>query len=279
MIYVDSRHIHPIQKEEILQLFEILAGHAAFAIRNARLYENLQTAYNELREANEHIIRSERMAMRGEIAGEVSHELNNILSVALCQCYALQRHLRKSENPDADNALKQITLSLRRMTNFSENLLVGTSNNSKMEAVHFNTVIKNFVAFISVLPKFKKALIHTEFDEELNDVQIDVDQFQQVLLNIANNAMDAKYNANLSFRTEYDFVKNIARLSISDDGPGIDPKIREKLFTERITTKPDGHGFGLPLCKKIIQNHHGEISVDSEPGFGTRFIMAFPIPI
>lgn len=279
VIYVDSRHIHAVRKEEIMQLFEILAGQVAIAIQNARLYENLRKAYNELQEANEHIVRSEKMVLRGEIAGEVTHELNNILTIALIQCSMLQRSIRKGDPEKAENDLKVVTQQLRRMTNFAENLLIGTSHSSKMGLVHFNTIIRNFVAFIGVLPKYKGATINVELDEDMGEVNVDVDQFQQVLLNISNNAMDACAQSVLTFKTEYHFVENIAKLIIADNGPGIDPKVKDKLFQERITTKPDGHGFGLPLCRKIIQNHKGEILVESEPGKGTQFIIVLPLPV
>ncbi|MEK7249584.1 MAG: GAF domain-containing protein, partial [Bacteroidota bacterium] len=77
VLYVDSKHIQAVDKSEILSLFEILVGQAAFAIRNARLYAHLKNAYEDLREAHQHIVRSERMAMKGELASEVSHELKN----------------------------------------------------------------------------------------------------------------------------------------------------------------------------------------------------------
>jgi len=75
VIYVDSKFIQAVDKASIVNLFEILAGQAAIAIKNARLYENLKRAYEDLTQANQHIIQSERMAMKGELAAEVSHEL------------------------------------------------------------------------------------------------------------------------------------------------------------------------------------------------------------
>ncbi|HLX12419.1 MAG TPA: ATP-binding protein, partial [Bacteroidota bacterium] len=254
------------------------AGQAALAIQNARLYESVKNAYDQLSAANEQIIRSEKMATRGEIASEVSHELNNILSVVLLQCHDLQRHLKKVSNPDAENSLKTLTQSLRKITKFAESLLVGTGNKSEVKPVNFNAFVSDFVAFISVLGRFKQAKIRSVLDQEIGEILIDADQIHQVLLNIVTNAVDAKNTANIEFKTEFDFVRNIARLYIADDGPGIDPSIREKLFAERVTTKENGHGFGLPLCRKIVRNHNGDIFFESEPGKGTRFVITLPLP-
>lgn len=83
VIYVDSKYIQAVDKADILYLFEILAGQAAIAIKNARLYQDLKSAYEDIKDANEQIIKSERMAMKGEIAGEVSHELRNMIPIVL----------------------------------------------------------------------------------------------------------------------------------------------------------------------------------------------------
>ena len=278
VIYVDSQFLHAVNKEDILRLFDILAGQAAIAIRNARLYEDLKKTYDELKDANEHIIRSERMALRGEMAAEVSHELKNILNVILLQAQMLQRSLKKSDTPATDKFLKDIIDSVRKIHNFSENLLVRSNISSEMKPVQLNTFVESFVAFIKVLPKFRKDRIVVKLEEDLPEVNIDVDQIQQVLLNLANNAVEAYGEATITFETKYDFIRNAAHLIVADNGPGLDPRVKEKLFVENITTKPDGHGFGLPVCRKIVRNHNGDIIAQSQPGCGTKFIITLPVP-
>jgi signal transduction histidine kinase len=278
VIYVDSRFIQGVQKDEILRLFEILAGQAALAIRNAKLYENLKSTYEELKEANEHIIKSERMALRGEMAAEVSHELRNLLNIALLQSQELQRRMKRGEIDLSTRLVKDVIDSVRKIGDFSENLLTRSSVTSEMNPLSLNSLVSTFVSFINVLPKFRKGKVVMELDDELPDIGADPDQLQQVLLNLANNAIEARPDATLTFKTEYDFIHNNACLVVSDNGPGLDPRVKEKLFVQNITTKPNGHGFGLPVCRKIIQNHKGEITVESLPNQGTRFILRFPLP-
>ncbi|MBI1807043.1 MAG: GAF domain-containing protein [Ignavibacteria bacterium] len=277
VIYVDSRYIHSVNRDDILRLFEILAGQAAIAITNARLYEDLKKTYEELKNANEHIIKSERMAMRGELAAEVSHELKNIINIALFQTQNIQRTMRRGEMETSEKTLKDLIDTIRRINNFSDNLLVRTSINSQCVPLELNGFVNNFAFFIKHLPKFRNGKIVVEVDPEVPEVSADSDQIQQVLLNLVNNAIEACAEATITLRTEYDFINNAARLIVADNGPGLDPRVKEKLFIEKVTTKPNGHGFGLPVCRKIVQNHKGEIIVESQQGQGTKFIITIPV--
>ncbi|MBI3364266.1 MAG: HAMP domain-containing histidine kinase [Ignavibacteriae bacterium] len=132
------------------------------------------------------------------------------------------------------------------------------------------------MSFIHHLPKYRRGNIVLKCDDELPIVEANSDQLQQVLLNLTNNAIEACDHATITIATEYDFVHNMAKILVVDDGPGLDPVVKEKLFVEKITTKPNGHGFGLPICRKIIQNHRGEILVESQPGHGTKFTIFLP---
>jgi len=276
VIYVDSRYIQAIDKEDILYLFEILVGQAAIAIQNARLYEDLKKTYEQLKQANEQIIKSEKMALRGELAAEVSHELKNLVAVILLQLHALQKRTSKGETQQSTELVNEIIQSVHKINIFSENLLVRSSIAPKMKEEDLNKLASDFVAFISVLPKFRKAKVVLEGDETLPKISLDKEQLQQVLLNLANNAVEAYPEATIRFKTEYDILKNLIHLSVSDNGKGLDPRIKGKILVEKVTTKENGHGYGLNICRKIIENHRGRITVESEPCKGTVFTMTFP---
>ncbi len=276
VIYVDSRFIQAINRNEILRLFEILAGQAATAIQNARLYEDLKKTYEELKEANDHIIKSERMALRGEMAAEISHELNNIIGIVSLQSQALQRFIQQGDKPSSQKYVSDIQESIIKIHTFAENLLVRSSIKSQLYPMDLNALVDKFSIFIRSLKKFRKGKIVLTTDEKLPHINCDKDQIQQVLLNLANNAIEANAEATITIKTEYSAENKSVRLIVADNGPGLDPSVKEKLFTERITTKPNGHGYGLPICKKIIQNHHGEITVESMSGQGTTFIISIP---
>jgi signal transduction histidine kinase len=273
---VDSRHIQPIDKEDTLYLFEILAGEAAIAIQNARLYEDLRKTYEELKQANDQIVKSEKMALRGELAAEVSHELKNLVAVILLQLQGLQKSISKGEAQRPTDLVNEIIQSVHKINVFSQNLLVRSSVVPQMKEADLNNLVSDFVAFIRVLPKYRHARVQMDSDETLPKIKMDKEQIKQVLLNLANNAVEAYPDAAVTFKTEYDVLKNLVRLSVADNGKGLDPRIKDKILVEKITTKENGHGYGLSICRKIIESHGGRIAVDSEPCRGTTFTMAFP---
>lgn len=277
VIYVDSKYIQAVDKEEILSVFEILAGQAAIAIKNARLYDNLKRTYEELKIANEHIIQSERMAMKGEIAAEVSHELKNLVGVVLLNLDLMQRKAGKVGPEEINPIIEKIVAGVRKIENFSKSLLTRRRASSQLVASDLNKLVADFVEFVKFLPKFRSNDVKASLAENPPLVLLDVDQIQQVLLNLVNNSVEAYSSAEIELRTEYDAASNVVRLVVRDNGPGIDETIMSRIFNEKVTTKVEGHGYGLPICKQILEAHGGSITIASSKGNGAAFIMTFPL--
>jgi signal transduction histidine kinase len=277
VIYVDSKFIQAVDREKIVSLFEILAGQAAIAIKNARLYDNLKRTYEELKQANEYIIQSERMAMKGELAAEVSHELKNLVAVVLLNLDLMHRKAGIVSSEEIKSLVEKTIAGARKIEGFSKSLLTRKRASSKLLPGSLNKITADFVEFLRFLPKFKKNSITAVLGDEIPPVNLDVDQIQQVLLNLVNNSVEAKATAAIELRTESAPDGKTVRLTVKDDGPGIDEEILDRLFTEKVTTKADGHGYGLPICKQIIEGHGGSIEVRSEKGLGVTFVLSFPI--
>jgi signal transduction histidine kinase len=277
VIYVDSKYIQAVDKADILYLFEILAGQAAIAIKNARLYQDLKTAYEDLKHANEQVIKSERMAMKGEIAGEVSHELKNMVAVVLLQLQVLQRKIEPVAPPEFRSMIEGVMTSARKIQGFALSLLTRSRASEQLQSAHPNEVARGFVDFVRVLPKFKQNNVTLVPGEDVPRLDMDVDQIQQVLLNLVNNAVEAYPKAAITLQTEYDVIDHVVRIMVSDNGPGIDESVRDRLLHEKITTKAEGHGYGLPICRQIVEYHGGKIHVESKKGQGAKFVMTFPV--
>lgn len=277
VLYVDSKHIQAVDKAEILSLFEILAGQAAIAIRNARLYASLKSTYEELKQAQQHIIRSERMAMKGELASEISHELKNLVSVVLLSLQRLQAKIGTYSSFELNAIIDKTIAGVRKIEGFSKNLLSRSHATLHLQSFNINKVVTDFVEFMKFLPKFKANRITMALEEPLPPVNLDIDQIQQVLLNLVNNIVEARADASIQFMTEMDREKNEVVVRVRDDGPGIPEDVLGKLFQEKITTKPDGYGYGLIICKQIIEHHGGTIRATSSPGAGATFVLTFPI--
>ena len=109
-------------------------------------------------------------------------------------------------------------------------------------------------------------------------IRVDEAQVKQVLINLMKNAMEALAETpdpKLAFSVKR--ILDQVSLEISDNGAGIPPGVLEKIFVPFYTTKPEGSGIGLSLSRQIVRNHGGQISVESEPGKGTTFKVAFPV--
>jgi signal transduction histidine kinase len=277
VIYVDSKSIQPIDKGDTLRLFEILAGQAAIAIKNARLFQNLATAYEELQQTNKQMVQFERMAMKGEIAAEVSHELKNHVAVALSSIQGLQRGFGSLTEADIRTMLDSALYATKKIQKFSQSILTRSRAGSQRGPMSLSAVVYHFIDFIRTLPKFRRNVMQLKLADDMPEVSLDVDQIQQVLLNLVSNAAEAGPTATIELATQHDASMGIVILTIHDDGPGIPIAVQEKLFHEKITTKPDGHGFGLPICKQIIEDHGGRIELESVEGHGTTFIITLPV--
>lgn len=278
VLYVDSKHIQSVDKGEILSLFEILVGQAAIAIRNAQLYANLKEAYEDLRQAHLHIIQSERMAMKGELASEVSHELKNLVSVVLLSLQRLRMRIGSVTPDELSGIIENAIGGVRKIEKFSTNLLSRPHSAVNLSPRCLNKITSDFADFMRFIPKFRSNKISCSLAENVPLLNLDIDQIQQVLLNLVNNIVEARADADIRFVTEVNPTNRVAILKVEDSGPGIDESILPKLFAEKVTTKVDGHGYGLLVCRQIVENHGGSIRVDSRQGEGTTFTLTFPIP-
>jgi signal transduction histidine kinase len=276
VIYVDSRSIQAVKKDEIIDLFEILAGQAAIAIKNAQLYEKLHCAYKDLEDANEQVLKFERMASRGEMAAEVSHELKNSLTIVSLQLHSLKSFSHRCSDEEREKKLNGAIEALKKTILFASGLIETSAFKTNKYVGNLNEAIRDFLKFIRILPRFRRSVLVTMLDESVPQFLFDKQQLQQVLLNLVTNAVEAYSEATIEIRTSYISEKNEVRMSVIDNGPGIIDEVRKKIFTQKITTKVDGHGYGLPICRKIVENHNGVIEVESVVGQGTSFHLTFP---
>jgi signal transduction histidine kinase len=156
-------------------------------------------------------------------------------------------------------------------------------------SVHLNFVLNKSLLLIQHLLEEKKIKLTRSFAHEADLVDGDGDQLEQALLNLFLNALDAMgENGRLTVATEslpadtkiegLPPVKggHYLRVVIQDSGVGISPENMERLFEPFFTTKPEGTGLGLAITRRIIQEHHGVITVKSEPNQGTEFSLILP---
>ncbi len=230
-------------------------------------------------ESEQRLFDLQKFAEKGQMASSIAHELNNHLGLILGGIEMTQVALKKNNIEKAGTTLTKLIDSVSQMTRFTAGLTDFSRLETQKQLANLNQVIGDVLAFVMVQKKFRNININSDFDQNLPPVMIDRDQVAQLLLNFFNNSADSIAEARRD--TGYINVKTCQRdemveMTVSDNGKGIEPEIKDRLFKARLTTKKHGHGFGLITCAKIIENHNGKIEIESEFGNGAEFRVKFP---
>jgi two-component system nitrogen regulation sensor histidine kinase NtrY len=124
---------------------------------------------------------------------------------------------------------------------------------------------------------FSNVSIEQRFAPDVPLVRLDPEQIRRVIINLVDNAIEAmERRGQIVVETQHDSANNVARVVVADDGPGIPPAEREKLFLPYYSTKRRGSGLGLAIVRRIIAEHGGNIDVGDNVPHGTRFTIELP---
>ncbi len=234
----------------------------------------------EIKENEQQIFELQKHAEIGMLASSIAHELNNFLGMILGGIELLDMYIKQANPDKAKAALDQSKAFISQMARFTAGLMDMNKLTSIKQGVNINSLITNILSFVSVQKKFKCIITQVDIDQTVPLLYADRDQITQLILNLMSNAADAindAHRANGCIIIKTTRESDAVNLSISDNGMGIKPDLREKLFKSRFTTKSEGHGYGLITCSKIIENHDALVAIDSTPGKGTTFEIRFPI--
>ncbi len=228
------------------------------------------------------LIGSQKLVAKGEMALSIGHELNNYLTIISNNAELLPLNLKKGDLAKAEHNSKAILECVITMKRFTDSLM----DFSKLETEKVNYDIKRLIEdlLFSIKPQkqFARIKFLAHFDSDLPQLYIDVGQIQQVLLNLLKNASEAiaekPENTGVVYVTT-NFLpdQNQVQIKITDTGAGMDKEVLSKLFQPHFTTKKSGHGFGLVTCEKIIKNHGGSITAESQVQKGSTFIISLPV--
>jgi len=225
------------------------------------------------------IQQTEKLVAMGQLAAGVAHEINNPLGVILCYVELLKRQL--SEFPQGQSDLTTIEKQARNCKRIVSDLLAfARSGETSKQPASLNQAMEEVLNMVS--EQFKKQGIQTDLDldPDLPLLDMDVNKMKQVFLNMlmnARQAMDGR-EGRVHITTGYFSQDNLARIVFEDNGQGIPEYIQDRIFDPFFSTKRTGEGTGLGLSVSygIIREHGGEISVQSRPGNGTRFVIDLP---
>jgi signal transduction histidine kinase len=238
----------------------------------------LKSRDEELEQAQTQLIQSEKLAAFGQLGAGIAHEVKNPLA-GILGCAQLSLMEVEEGTPLRQN-LEIIEKETGRCRTIIDNLMkFARQEKALFEPTEVNRVVEDACAIINHQLELQQVKIIKELGEQLPEVQGNPNQLQQVLMNLMINAQQAMEGepGTVTVSTKRSENGGI-EIIVSDTGPGIPEDIRAKLFEPFFTTKPTGQGTGLGLSVSfgIIEDHRGEISVESEVGKGTDFIIRLP---
>ena len=238
-----------------------------------RLEELVQQRTEQLKKTQAELVKSERLAAIGELAGMVGHDLRNPLTGIKNSAYFMKKKGKEISPSQAQEMLETINKCVD-YSNKIVNDLLDYSREVRLE-LREESLKKLITESLSFLDIPEKVEVQNLLNEEPT-VKVDADKIKRVFINLIKNAVDAMPNGG-KVTIDSNMVEGRLEVSFADTGVGIAEDVLPKLFSPLVTTKAQGMGFGLAICKRIVEAHGGTIAVETVKDKGTTFTITLPI--
>lgn len=248
----------------------------------AQLRDHIKVLYNtnkELKETQERLVRSEKLAAVGKLASGVGHELRNPLGAIKNALFLLKKDVSAAQVQSKSQKFNTFMEIIEKETERSikiVNDLLGFSRTAKptVSPVNIRTLIESSLSRVRI-PENVKTIVYTE--DSLPPILVDVTQIEQVFINLIQNACEAMpMGGSLTIRAQKE-GSSVLSTAFTDTGCGIPDNVKHMIFDPLFTTKANGLGLGLALSHSIIQRHEGHIELESQEGKGSTFTVRLPI--
>jgi signal transduction histidine kinase/putative methionine-R-sulfoxide reductase with GAF domain len=277
-------------KESLMPL-ELFLHQAAVAIENAQLIQQLDSAKakiseradelevkvqertKELMEAQAKLLKNERMAAIGQLAGMVGHDLRNPLTGIAGAAY----YIKANSSPRLDQKSRQMLDIIEEGVQRSNKIIGDLLEYSREIRLEFSEITpKAMLKEALSLVKIPRNIHVKDFMRDNPTISVDIEKMRRVFINIIKNAVEAMpKGGTLTLRCK-ESDSNV-EFCFTDTGQGMTKCVLDRLWSPLFTTKAKGMGFGLPICKRLVEAHGGKISVKSENAKGSTFTITVPI--
>jgi len=267
----------PITQDSV-DLLTVFAYQAALSIESYNSLELLKKEMEKIKQRQEAIVESEKLAAIGRIASHIAHEIRNPLVTV--GGYSRRIFQNISQNPPDVEKIKKAAQIIMTETERLEKILANVMDFTRpspflLRFNNINDIIKDTASLLSNLFQERRVELSLQL-QEVPLIKSDFNQMKQVMLNLLQNALDATppYGV-VEVKTYAD--DRYVYIDVSDTGTGIDEENINIIFEPFYTTKTTGVGLGLAIVKKIVSDHNGEIKVTNKER-GAVFTISIPLP-
>ena len=227
----------------------------------------------ELKDSSERLVKAERFAAIGELAGMVGHDLRNPLTAIKNAVYYLDRKQSINMDPKTKEMFKIIDKSVDHANKIIGNLLE-YSREIRLEIEECTP--KSLIDYILLMVQIPDHIKILDRTQDAPVMWVDTNKIERVFINLIKNAIDAMpQKGTLEIRSRQ--TGENVEFTFTDTGSGMTEQTKAKIFTPLFTTKAQGMGFGLAICRRIVETHNGKIDVETTLGIGTTFIITLPV--
>lgn len=266
VIHIDSLVAAHTYSTEQLHLMRSIGLQTGLAIENVKLYQAG--------------VQAERLAATGQTVAYLSHYIKNILQGLRGGSDLVEMSLKKDNLTAATDGWRIVQRNLDKIFALMMNMLAFSKERQpRLEPSQIQIPIQEACALARSIAADKHVELATEVDDEMPAISCDTDAIHQIVLNLVTNAVDAVDSGvgKVHVRAHYDSLERQAVIRVSDNGVGIPQSEQGLIFDAFHSTKGQkGTGLGLAVAKKIIREHGGALTLESEPGKGTVFCVTLP---
>jgi signal transduction histidine kinase len=250
-----------------------LVGLAISLILTLNLRRSLRMQREEQERLRDDLRRSEQLATLGRLLAGVAHEIRNPLAGIRS---TIQLWQRLPETARTEDSLQAVVLAVDRLNEILSRLLYfARADHAEREPLQINQLVTDVFKLTEAQAAAQGVILELDLDPALPLVQGAPAALRQAVLNLAVNGLQAMpAGGHLRCRTR--FVERTVEVVVSDTGSGISPDDRAHLFEPFFTTRPEGTGLGLALCREIVHQHGGRIVLDQVEGWGATFRIVLP---
>jgi two-component system sensor kinase FixL len=246
--------------------------------RQKNLEQHAGMLQNLIDERTKQLKDSERLAAIGQTAGMVGHDLRNPLQTIAGELYLAKVEVESLSESELKTNLQESMQTIEEQAIYMDKIVSDLQAFVRpikidKQPVNIEEIVDNVITSITIPANISVQMI---MDNNFPQVKADPQLVKRVLINLVTNAVQAMPDGGKLTLKLITNPEGPVSVTVEDTGVGIPEKIKPQIFTPLFTTKPRGQGFGLAVCKRVIEAHGGNICFESQEGKGAKFTIQFP---